>query len=153
MMPISDTMTSLSKLLEQIDAQDINSFSFRNVFMFKNNDNETLVKPANDTSHNQLYSNHRFRKSNVFPHHIRSKMVGKGKKLVILSNHFYVEAVKNTREREMDPSEGLLYHYRVSADKEKTTETKAAKKYMDTLLKNVNQVCSINFADGICRTD
>jgi hypothetical protein len=113
-------------------------------------DNETLI-PVNSTGIVQkLYSNRYFRKTGVFPYHVRSKMIAKGKKLEILSNHFYLKSVKNTTEREIEPSEGLLLHYRISSRVENTTEEFAARKYMDSLMENVNRVCMENFRDGVC---
>jgi hypothetical protein len=78
-------------------------------------------------------------------------MVAKAKQLIKLSNHVYLEALRDTKERVLDPKEAVMFHYRKpSLNFTFDAVDKTAHKYSEELYKRVDGVCQEIFEDGIC---
>jgi hypothetical protein len=127
--------------LRNQDRAYTNSFVFRNVFM---------LSPEKSTNNSLLYTQFYSKKSQVFPYNQRSKMVAKGKKLISISQHWPELVSPETIRKEIDPSVGLLYHYRDGIDSEVPVDDSSATEYFDELKGRVSLVCREIFTDGNC---
>ncbi|XP_037903567.1 beta-1,4-galactosyltransferase galt-1 isoform X3 [Hermetia illucens] len=146
--------SNLTDFLKSFDSGNIHSFVFRVVFFHENDEIASAAEPA-DVRNKFLYTQSRtIRTSEPFPLYTRTKYIVKTRGVVEVGNHFAWRTLGPYKEHNVDPRDGLLFHYRdecldLTCDAKKKSDTTLAK-YGDALWKAVDETCSEIFQNGIC---